>query len=104
MQCIVVMGSSLAAVLVTVICVVLTLKVKALKEANVAWILVLVLLLMALLIPTIIIWRQPQSNARLNFKVSAASKSSAPKAGAGSAGLAAGLPPSSNVQSPETRL
>uniref|UniRef100_A0A8C2TNH8 Solute carrier family 7 member 3 n=1 Tax=Coturnix japonica TaxID=93934 RepID=A0A8C2TNH8_COTJA len=69
MQCIVVMGSSLAAVLVTVICVVLTLKVKALKEANVAWILVLVLLLMALLIPTIIIWRQPQSNARLNFKV-----------------------------------
>uniref|UniRef100_A0A8C2TMP2 Solute carrier family 7 member 3 n=1 Tax=Coturnix japonica TaxID=93934 RepID=A0A8C2TMP2_COTJA len=61
MQCIVVMGSSLAAVLVTVICVVLTLKVKALKEANVAWILVLVLLLMALLIPTIIIWRQPQS-------------------------------------------
>uniref|UniRef100_A0A8C2YCA3 Solute carrier family 7 member 3 n=1 Tax=Coturnix japonica TaxID=93934 RepID=A0A8C2YCA3_COTJA len=67
--CIVVMGSSLAAVLVTVICVVLTLKVKALKEANVAWILVLVLLLMALLIPTIIIWRQPQSNARLNFKV-----------------------------------
>uniref|UniRef100_A0A8C2TN98 Solute carrier family 7 member 3 n=1 Tax=Coturnix japonica TaxID=93934 RepID=A0A8C2TN98_COTJA len=43
--------------------------VKALKEANVAWILVLVLLLMALLIPTIIIWRQPQSNARLNFKV-----------------------------------
>nr|XP_009910669.1 PREDICTED: low affinity cationic amino acid transporter 2-like [Haliaeetus albicilla] len=24
---------------------------------------------MALLIPTIIVWRQPQSNARLNFKV-----------------------------------
>ncbi|XP_031450025.1 cationic amino acid transporter 3 [Phasianus colchicus] len=60
---------SIMAVLVTVICVVLTLKVKALKEANVAWILVLVLLLVALLIPTIIIWRQPQSNARLNFKV-----------------------------------
>ena len=73
-----VMGSSLAAVLVTIICVVLTLQVKALKEANVASILVLVLLLVALLIPTIIIWRQPQSNARLNFKVSAASKSSAP--------------------------
>ncbi|XP_021261779.1 cationic amino acid transporter 3 [Numida meleagris] len=60
---------SIMAALVTVICVVLTLKVKALKEANVAWILVLVLLLVALLIPTIIIWRQPQSNVRLNFKV-----------------------------------
>uniref|UniRef100_A0A8C2TMQ3 Solute carrier family 7 member 3 n=1 Tax=Coturnix japonica TaxID=93934 RepID=A0A8C2TMQ3_COTJA len=67
--CIVYVCVSIMAVLVTVICVVLTLKVKALKEANVAWILVLVLLLMALLIPTIIIWRQPQSNARLNFKV-----------------------------------
>ncbi|XP_010713281.1 cationic amino acid transporter 3 [Meleagris gallopavo] len=60
---------SIMAVLVTIICVVLTLQVKALKEANVASILVLVLLLVALLIPTIIIWRQPQSNARLNFKV-----------------------------------
>uniref|UniRef100_A0A8C9EXC9 Solute carrier family 7 member 3 n=1 Tax=Pavo cristatus TaxID=9049 RepID=A0A8C9EXC9_PAVCR len=60
---------SIMAVLVTVICVVLTLKVNALKEANVVWILVLVLLLVALLIPTIIVWRQPQSNARLNFKV-----------------------------------
>ncbi|XP_065585436.1 cationic amino acid transporter 3 [Cyrtonyx montezumae] len=60
---------SIMAVLVTVICVVLTVKVKALKEASVAWILVLVLLLVALLIPTIIIWRQPQSNVRLNFKV-----------------------------------
>lgn len=78
MLCSMVMGSSLAAVLVTIICVVLTLKVKALKEANITWILVLVLLLVALLIPTIIVWRQPQSNARLNFKVSAASKSSAP--------------------------
>ncbi|NXJ14804.1 CTR3 protein, partial [Odontophorus gujanensis] len=60
---------SIMAVLVTVICVVLTVKVKALKEASVAWILVLVLLLVALLIPTIIIWRQPQSDVRLNFKV-----------------------------------
>ncbi|XP_042732429.1 cationic amino acid transporter 3 isoform X1 [Lagopus leucura] len=60
---------SIMAVLVTIICVVLTLKVKALKEANITWILVLVLLLVALLIPTIIVWRQPQSNARLNFKV-----------------------------------
>ncbi|XP_042681359.1 cationic amino acid transporter 3 isoform X2 [Centrocercus urophasianus] len=60
---------SIMAVLVTIICVVLTLKVKALKEASITWILVLVLLLVALLIPTIIVWRQPQSNARLNFKV-----------------------------------
>ncbi|XP_049683899.1 cationic amino acid transporter 3 [Accipiter gentilis] len=60
---------SVVATLITVICVVLTLKVTALKEASVGWIVALVLLLMALLIPTIIVWRQPQSNARLNFKV-----------------------------------
>ncbi|KFV05004.1 Cationic amino acid transporter 3, partial [Tauraco erythrolophus] len=55
--------------LITVICVVLTLKVTALKDASVAWITALVLLLVALLIPTVIVWRQPQSNVRLNFKV-----------------------------------
>ncbi|XP_032051946.1 cationic amino acid transporter 3 [Aythya fuligula] len=57
------------AILITIICVVLSLKVDALKEANVGWISALVLLAVALLVPTIIIWRQPQSNARLNFKV-----------------------------------
>ncbi|KFP50504.1 High affinity cationic amino acid transporter 1, partial [Cathartes aura] len=60
---------SVIATLITVICVVLTLKVTALKDASVGWIVALVLLLVALLIPTIIVWRQPQSNARLNFKV-----------------------------------
>ncbi|KFZ64390.1 High affinity cationic amino acid transporter 1, partial [Podiceps cristatus] len=60
---------SVIATLITVICVVLTLKVTALKDASVGWIAALVLLLMALFIPTIIIWRQPQSNVRLNFKV-----------------------------------
>ncbi|XP_075576979.1 cationic amino acid transporter 3 isoform X2 [Pelecanus crispus] len=60
---------SVIATLITVICVVLTLKVTALKDASVGWIMVLVLLLVALLIPTIIVWRQPQSNVRLNFKV-----------------------------------
>ncbi|NXU23413.1 CTR3 protein, partial [Thalassarche chlororhynchos] len=60
---------SVIAALITVICVVLTLKVTALKDASVGWITALVLLLMALLIPTIIVWRQPQSNTRLNFKV-----------------------------------
>ncbi|NXC12531.1 CTR3 protein, partial [Corythaeola cristata] len=60
---------SVIATLITVICVVLTLKVTALKDASVGWITTLVLLLVALLIPTIIIWRQPQSNVRLNFKV-----------------------------------
>ncbi|KFQ35904.1 High affinity cationic amino acid transporter 1, partial [Merops nubicus] len=54
---------------VIVISVVLTYKVTALKDASVGWIVTLVLLLMALLIPTIIVWRQPQSNTRLNFKV-----------------------------------
>ena len=68
---------SLAATLITVICVVLTLKVSALKDASVGWITVLVLLLVALLIPIVIIWSQPQSNARLHFKVSAAPSSSA---------------------------
>ncbi|NXJ93524.1 CTR3 protein, partial [Corythaixoides concolor] len=60
---------SVIATLITVICVVLTLKVTALKDASVGWITTLVLLLVALLIPTIIVWRQPQSNVRLNFKV-----------------------------------
>ncbi|NWV45688.1 CTR1 protein, partial [Daphoenositta chrysoptera] len=57
------------ATLITVICVVLTLNVAALKDANVGCVVALVLLLVALLILTIIIWRQPQNNTRLNFKV-----------------------------------
>nr|XP_013802123.1 PREDICTED: cationic amino acid transporter 3 [Apteryx mantelli mantelli] len=57
------------ATLITIICVVLTLKVNALKAASGGWIAALVLLLVALLVPTVIVWRQPQSNARLNFKV-----------------------------------
>ncbi|KAM6323380.1 cationic amino acid transporter 3 [Podargus strigoides] len=60
---------SVIAALITVICVVLTLKVTALKDGSVGWIVALVLLFVALLIPTIIISRQPQSNMRLNFKV-----------------------------------
>lgn len=72
MPCSLLTAPSIAAALITVICVVLTLKVTALKNANVGWITALVLLLVALLIPTIIVWRQPQSDARLNFKVSAA--------------------------------
>ncbi|NWW52206.1 CTR3 protein, partial [Pedionomus torquatus] len=57
------------ATLITVICVVLTLKINALKNASVGWVVAVMLLLMALLIPTIILWRQPQSNTQLNFKV-----------------------------------
>ncbi|NWT05007.1 CTR3 protein, partial [Mionectes macconnelli] len=60
---------SVIATVVTVLCVFLTFSVAALKDTNVGCIVVLVLLLVALLIPTIIVWRQPQSNARLNFKV-----------------------------------
>ncbi|XP_067160097.1 cationic amino acid transporter 3 [Apteryx mantelli] len=60
---------SVIATLITIICVVLTLKVNALKAASGGWIAALVLLLVALLVPTVIVWRQPQSNARLNFKV-----------------------------------
>ncbi|NXS49106.1 CTR3 protein, partial [Balaeniceps rex] len=60
---------SVIATLITVICMVLTLKVTALKDASMGWIVALVLLLVALLTLTIIIWRQPQSNVRLNFKV-----------------------------------
>ncbi|KFO71942.1 Cationic amino acid transporter 3, partial [Cuculus canorus] len=54
---------------IIVISVLLTQKVTALKDADVRWIVALVLLVVALLVPTIIIWRQPQSNVRLNFKV-----------------------------------
>ncbi|XP_027577693.1 cationic amino acid transporter 3 [Pipra filicauda] len=60
---------SVIATVVTGLCVFLTFSVAALKDTDVGCIVVLVLLLVALLIPTIIIWRQPQSNARLNFKV-----------------------------------
>ncbi|KAJ7395539.1 Cationic amino acid transporter 3 [Pitangus sulphuratus] len=60
---------SVIATVVTGLCVFLTFSVAALKDTSVGCIVVLVLLLVALLIPTIIIWRQPQSNARLNFKV-----------------------------------
>ncbi|NWI18277.1 CTR3 protein, partial [Crypturellus soui] len=60
---------SAIAALVTVVCVVVTLKVGALKAASVGWIVALALLLVALFVPTVIIWRQPQSNTRLNFKV-----------------------------------
>ncbi|NXU47154.1 CTR3 protein, partial [Turnix velox] len=60
---------SIIASLITIICVVLTLEINALKEGNVGCITALVLFLLALLLPTIIVWRQPQSNARLNFKV-----------------------------------
>ncbi|NXP70964.1 CTR3 protein, partial [Ramphastos sulfuratus] len=67
--CIVYVCVSIIATLITIICVVLTMKVNALKDASVGWIVVLVLLLVALLIPTIIVWRQPQSSTRLNFKV-----------------------------------
>lgn len=61
--------ASIMAVLVTAICVVLTVGANALKEGSEVCILVLVVLLVFLLIVTIIIWRQPQSNVRLNFKV-----------------------------------
>ncbi|NXX49346.1 CTR3 protein, partial [Tricholaema leucomelas] len=67
--CIVYVCVSVIATLITVICVVLTHKVTSLKDASVGWIMTLVLLLVALLIPTIIVWRQPQSSTRLNFKV-----------------------------------
>ncbi|NXC35921.1 CTR3 protein, partial [Campylorhamphus procurvoides] len=60
---------SVIATVITVLCVFLTFSVAALKDASAGYIVALVLLLVALLIPTIIIWRQPQSNARLNFKV-----------------------------------
>ncbi|NXN23003.1 CTR3 protein, partial [Nycticryphes semicollaris] len=57
------------ATMIVVICVVLTLKINALKNGSIGWIMAIVLLLVPLLIPTIIVWRQPQSNVRLNFKV-----------------------------------
>ncbi|XP_027758695.1 cationic amino acid transporter 3 [Empidonax traillii] len=60
---------SVIATVVTGLCVFLTFSMAALKDTSVGCMVVLVLLLVALLIPTIIIWRQPQSNARLNFKV-----------------------------------
>ncbi|XP_062440926.1 cationic amino acid transporter 3 isoform X2 [Rhea pennata] len=60
---------SILAALITVVCVVLTVKVDALKAASAGSVAGLALLLVALLVPTVIVWRQPQSSARLNFKV-----------------------------------
>ncbi|NXA04633.1 CTR3 protein, partial [Sapayoa aenigma] len=67
--CIVYVCVSVIATVITGICVFLTFSMAALKDSSVGSIVVLVLLLVALLIPTIIVWRQPQSNTRLNFNV-----------------------------------
>lgn len=96
---------SLAAAVITILCMVLTYNVAALKDANVGCVVAVVLLLVALLILTIIIWRQPQSNARLNFKVSAApcilvSGSPWTLSGSGYCRLCQGLLPGSHQESP----
>lgn len=63
---------SLAAVLITILCVVLAQTMDLLLSGNAICIAVCIVLIAIILVPTIIIWRQPESSARLTFKVSAA--------------------------------
>ncbi|XP_019391906.1 PREDICTED: cationic amino acid transporter 3 [Crocodylus porosus] len=66
---IVYISTSVIAVLITILCVVLAQTMDLLLSGSVIWITVCVVLVAIILVPTIIIWRQPESNARLTFKV-----------------------------------
>ncbi|XP_006024490.1 cationic amino acid transporter 3 [Alligator sinensis] len=66
---IVYISTSVVAVLITILCVVLAQTMDLLLSGNAIWIAVCIVLVAIILVPTIIIWRQPESNARLTFKV-----------------------------------
>ncbi|XP_019376794.1 PREDICTED: cationic amino acid transporter 3 [Gavialis gangeticus] len=66
---IVYISTSVIAVLITILCVVLAQTMDSLLSGSAIWITICVVLVAITLVPTIIIWRQPESNARLTFKV-----------------------------------
>ncbi|XP_075773756.1 cationic amino acid transporter 3 [Pelodiscus sinensis] len=66
----IVYGSTAAAALgITILCLLLAQKMDSIVAGSGGWITACALLLALILLPTIVIWRQPQSNARLSFKV-----------------------------------
>ncbi|XP_067404068.1 cationic amino acid transporter 3 [Emydura macquarii macquarii] len=66
---IVYMATSAIALLMTVLCVILAQSMDSLLTGSVGWITACVLLTGIILLTTIVVWRQPQSNTRLTFKV-----------------------------------
>uniref|UniRef100_A0A8C8RXE2 Solute carrier family 7 member 3 n=1 Tax=Pelusios castaneus TaxID=367368 RepID=A0A8C8RXE2_9SAUR len=66
---IVYIATSLLALLVTILCLILAQTMDSLLAGSVLWITVCVLLLGMILLSTIVVWRQPQSDTRLTFKV-----------------------------------
>ncbi|KYO32693.1 hypothetical protein Y1Q_0009310 [Alligator mississippiensis] len=66
---IVYISTSVIAVLITILCVVLAQTMDLLLSGNAICIAVCIVLIAIILVPTIIIWRQPESSARLTFKV-----------------------------------
>ncbi|XP_074863575.1 cationic amino acid transporter 3 isoform X2 [Carettochelys insculpta] len=66
---IVYISTAVIALSITFLCLLLAQKMDSLLGRNVAWIVTCALLLGFVVLPTIVVWRQPQSNAQLTFKV-----------------------------------
>ncbi|TFK15298.1 Beta-arrestin-1 [Platysternon megacephalum] len=66
---IVYISTAAVALWITILCLILAQRMDSLLEGSVGWIVVCMGLLVLILLSTIIVWRQPQSNARLTFKV-----------------------------------
>nr|XP_048719167.1 cationic amino acid transporter 3 isoform X2 [Caretta caretta] len=66
---IVYVSTAALALCITILCLLLAQGMDDLLEGSVGWILGCMVLLVLILLSTIIVWRQPQSNTRLTFKV-----------------------------------
>ncbi|XP_065413469.1 cationic amino acid transporter 3 [Chrysemys picta bellii] len=66
---IVYISTAAVALCITILCLVLAQRMDSLLEGSVFWIVVCMVVLVLILLCTIVVWRQPQSNARLTFKV-----------------------------------
>ncbi|XP_069468523.1 cationic amino acid transporter 3 [Ambystoma mexicanum] len=62
---------SLLAVVFTVLCIILSVKLHALLDGSGGWIAVCIILLVISAMITLVIWRQPESDTHLSFKVPA---------------------------------
>ncbi|XP_039345016.1 cationic amino acid transporter 3 [Mauremys reevesii] len=66
---IVYISTAAVALWITILCLILAQRMDSLLEGSVGWIVLCIGILVLILLSTIIVWRQPQSNARLTFKV-----------------------------------
>ncbi|CAM4603728.1 unnamed protein product [Lepidochelys olivacea] len=66
---IVYVSTAALALCITILCLLLAQGMDDLLEGSVGWILGCMVLLVLILLSTVIVWRQPQSNTRLTFKV-----------------------------------